>query len=1005
MRVASIPAGAPFVDALAAGIWNMAREAAKDRDDPLALTRVTVLLPTRRAIRSLRDAFLRLGNGAPMLLPRLMPLGELDDDALLLEGEGAQEGGIDLPPAISGLRRQLLLARLVRQLGAQSLPETPDEAQSARLAEALARLLDEMQTERVDVAKLKDLAPEAFARHWQQTLKFLAILTEHWPKILEAEGALDPAARRNATLAAQAEFWRQHPPTGPVIAAGSTGSIPATADLLAVVASLPQGHVVLPGLDRAMPEACWRALLSDRRLASHPQFGLARLLDQLQVVRADVAEWPSDVATATPPARAALLARALDPMPDQQDDAPAAELPDPFEALAGVTRLEASGPQEEAGAIALMMRDAVEVEGQTAALITPDRDLARRVAAELRRWDIEVDDSAGQPLASTPAGALARLALAMLSDDLAPAALLAALKHPLASGGEKTVAFRDRARALEMAVLRGPRPTPGFAGLLSALRELAASRPKEKASAERLARWLEGLATAASPLCEALASREVPVETLLRAHAAWLEHLAADDERPGAARLWRGDDGEALAGFVAELAQAARDMPPMAGRAYPALFETLLAGRVVRPRYGAHPRLFIWGPLEARLQHADLTILGGLNEGAWPGDVGADPWMSRPMREAFGLPPPERRIGLAAHDFAQAFAAPRVALTRAQRVEGTPTVPARWLQRLDNLLLGLKAQDALQGGEQWLFWQQALDATDGPATPIPRPAPTPPVAARPRRLSVTQVETWMRDPYGIYARHILKLGALDPLDADPGAADRGNFIHDALDRFVKSWRADEASDAACERLLGFGREAFAPALDRPGVWAFWWPRFERIARWFVENESERRRMATPLAVEGRGELTLDGPAGKFKLIAKADRIDHLNDGRIAVIDYKTGGVPSKGDLERGLAPQLPLEAMMAARGGFEGVPGGEVAEIAFWRLSGGRPVAEVKQYDAPQFAADAYEGLLRLIAAFDDPATPYLARPRAEHAPRFSDYEHLARVKEWSASGEEGGES
>jgi len=375
------------------------------------------------------------------------------------------------------------------------------------------------------------------------------------------------------------------------------------------------------------------------------------------------------------------------------------------------------------------------------------------------------------------------------------------------------------------------------------------------------------------------------------------------------------------------------------------------------------------------------------------------------MREAFGLPSPERRIGLAAHDVAQAFAAPRVALTRALRVDGTPTVPARWLQRLDNLLLGLKAQKALSGGAQWLAWQQLLDSPAGPPTPTQRPAPTPPVAARPRKLSVTQVETWMRDPYGVYAKHILRLNALDPLDADPGAADRGSFIHEALDRFVKSWRADEAPEAAYERLLTFGQEAFAPALSSPGVWAFWWPRFERIARWFVGNESVRRKVATPLAVEGWGELTLPGPAGLFTLVAKADRIDHLNDGRLAVIDYKTGGVPTKGDLERGLAPQLPLEAMMAARGGFKDVPAGDVAEIAFWRLSGGRPVAEIKAYDAPQFAADAYDGLCRLIAAFDDPATPYLARPRAEHAPRFSDYEHLARVKEWSASGDDGGES
>jgi ATP-dependent helicase/nuclease subunit B len=991
-RVATIAAGAPFVDALAAGIWQMV-----GKDDPLALTGVTVLLPTRRAIRSLREAFLRLGGGAPVLLPRLMPLGELDEDGLLLEesaGSMGQGGGaIDLPPAIPGLRRQLLLAQLVRKFGARSFAQAPDEAQSARLAEALARLLDEMQTEGVDPSKLKGLAPESFARHWQQTLEFLSILTAHWPNILDAEGALDPAARRNALLAAQAETWRQQPPAGPVIAAGSTGSIPATADLLAVIAALPQGQVVLPGLDRDMSEACWQALLSERTLESHPQFGLARLLARLGVARPEVADWVSPIAAGTPPARAQLFARALDP---QIGEAAPPDLPDPVAALDGVTRIDAPGPIEEAGVIALMMREAVDHEGRTAALITPDRDLARRVAAELGRWGIEIDDSAGQPLAATPAGAFARLALDMLAEDLAPTALLAALKHPLASGGEKTVAFRDKARRLELAVLRGVRPAPGFAGLAEAL---AASK-----AAGDLAPWLDRLARAAAPLCDALAADETSIEALLRAHAAWLEHLAADDTLPGAARLWRHDDGEALAGFFAEFAQGARDAPLMRGSAYPALFETLLAGRVVRPRYGAHPRLSIWGPLEARLQHADLVILGGLNEGVWPADPGADPWMSRPMREAFGLPSPERRLGLAAHDVAQGFAAPRVALTRAQRVDGTPTVPARWLQRLDNLLLGLKATDKLAKGAQWLDWQQALDAPIAGQAAAQRPAPKPPVAARPRRLSVTEIETWMRDPYGIYAKHVLKLRALDPLDADPGAADKGSFIHEALDGFVKSWRADEPAEAAYARLLEFGRKAFAPALERPGVWAFWWPRFERVARWFVDHEIERRKIATPLAVEGWGELTLAGPAGPFKLVAKADRIDSLGNGKLAVVDYKTGGAPKADELTFGFAPQLPLEAMMAARGAFKGVPPAEVESIEFWRITGGRPPAKVTAHDAALFADEAYRGLMNLIAAFDDETTPYLARPRATHAPRFSDYEHLARVKEWSASGQDEGE-
>jgi ATP-dependent helicase/nuclease subunit B len=396
-------------------------------------------------------------------------------------------------------------------------------------------------------------------------------------------------------------------------------------------------------------------------------------------------------------------------------------------------------------------------------------------------------------------------------------------------------------------------------------------------------------------------------------------------------------------------------------------------------------------------------ILGGLNEGTWPPDVAADPWMSRPMREDFGLPLPERRIGLSAHDFVQACAAPRVALTRAERVQGTPTVPSRWLQRLDNLLLALEQPWALDRGGHWTAWQQALDRPERIA-PIARPAPVPPVSARPRRLSVTAIGTWMRDPYAIYARAVLDLKALDPIDADPGAADRGIFIHEALDRFLHTVPAGETADGAYRRLVEIGRAAFGEALSRPGVWAFWWPRFLRIARGVVDEQEKRRGIATPLAIEGWGELVLPGPAGDFTLVAKADRIDHLASGKLAVIDYKTGAPPRAVDMESGHEPQLPLEAAMAARGGFAGVPPSAVAELAVWRLSGGATAGEIKEFDAPmRLAEEAYAGLLHLIETYDDPATPYPAQPRADMAPRYSDYDHLARVKEWSAGAAENG--
>ena len=997
--VFTIPPGISFVDALAARLM------AESGDDPLALARMTVLLPTRRGCRALHEAFLRRaagldGEGRPLLLPRMKPLGDLDADELVGGGEDLAEGagGAELPPAMPGLRRQL---RLAREIAARGAPRgaPPPPAPAARRAAALARLLDQVQTERLSLDRFDRLVPEDYARHWQRTLDFLALLRERWPRILEAEDCLDPAERRNRLLAAQAEAWRRNPPADPVIVAGSTGSIPATADLIEVVAWLPTGRVVLPGLDRAADEAQWAAILDD---PAHPQHGLALLLRRLGLDRAAVGDWlaAGHGLPAAPASRALLVAEALRPAPTTEGWRELRGSFDPERrrlALRGVQRIDAPGPQEEAGVIALMLRQALEVPGRRAALVTPDRDLARRVAGELRRWGIEIDDSAGRPLADTAPGSFLRLVAELVAEGAAPVPLLAALKHPFAAAGREPGAFRALVRRLELALLRGPRPAAGFDGLAGAAAHLA-----DDAERRSLAALVQQLERLAAPFGRLLRGPRAEIAALLQAHVALAEALAASADESGAARLWAGEAGEAAAGFIAELGEAARAFAPLPGRQYPALVAGLMAGAVVRPRHGGHPRLAIWGPLEARLQHADLLILGGLNEGTWPPEPAVDPWLSRPMRRDFGLPPPERRIGLAAHDFAQALGAAEVVLTRSLRVEGTPTVPSRWLQRLDGLLESIGLPDALARPTLPLGWQAGLDL---PAAirPVAPPAPRPPVAARPRRLSVTQVETWMRDPYAVYARHVLRLKALEPIDADPGAAERGSFIHEALHRFVHDNPGALPADGH-ERLLKCGRAAFGAVLDRPAVWAFWWPRFERIARWFVATESERRAGIAASFTERRGTLELAGPAGAFLLSATADRIDALRTGGLAIIDYKTGVLPKAEHVALGFSPQLPLEAAIAAAGGFADIPATAPATLAYWRLSGsGDAPGEIREIkaDAATLAAEAREGLERLIATFDDAATPYAARPRPDFAPRFGDYDHLARIKEWSATGAE----
>jgi len=975
-HIYTIAADRPFLATLAKGLVALAE------GDPLRLPRMTVLLPTRRAARSLREAFLRLTGeggdpGAPLLLPRLRPIGDLDAD----EFEFADDETLAVPPAIPDLRRRLLLTRLVLEWSAGDDNQNLLPGQAAGLAAALARLIDAAASEGANFADLAKLAPLDLAEHWQIVLRFLDILPRSWPAILAAEGALDPAERRNRLLARQAEAWRKTPPRDPVIAAGLVGGIPAIEELVGVVAGLEHGLVILPGLDRTAPPALREAIADD---PAHPQYLLARLLDRLELTQDDVREWQPEAASARG-TRLRLVSEAL--RPANLTDAWRDLRPESVETLAGLSRYDCASPQQEAVTIALLLRRKLEELGATAALVTPDRELARRVAAELRRWNIDIDDSAGLPLARTPPGAFLRLVLDMTASELAPVPLLAALKHPLAAGGLAPEEFRELARRLERR-LRGPRPAPGLAGLRAAL----------EAKDHELRRFIDRIDECLSNLPALLAAREASVVELTTAHIAAAERLAQTNlpgrDESGTARLWRDGAGEVAANFCHDLLDAARDFPPLPGRHYPALYEALSARAVVRPAYGRHPRLAIWGLVEARLQQADLVVLGGLNEGTWPGPVPTDPWMSRQMRAEFRLPLPERAIGMAAHDFVQALGAPEVALTRAARHEGAPTVPSRWLLRLDAVLRAVGLESAL-GPDPEIIAATTLSDQPREARPLPRAEPKPPLAARPRQLSVTEIETWRRDPYAIYAKHVLKLSALDELDADPNRADLGIAIHHALAEFVQRYPRELPTHAE-EELRQIGEWKFGPLLSRPSAWAFWWPRFERIAAWFVAEERLRRTELTESRSEVEGKLVINARGGPFTIVARADRIDRLATGELELIDYKTGATPRKQDIAAAIAVQLPLEGAIAEAGGFAGISAATVTALEHWKLGGGNPAGsrDPAGDDPGALIAHVLAAVRAQIDRYDDAAMPYRPVPVAKWRPRYSDYAHLERLTE-----------
>lgn len=977
-----IPPRHAFVDALARGVLDIYG------GDRLALADALILLPNRRAVRALRDAFLRAAGGAPLLLPRIRPIGDIDDDELAFATEpalGEEAGSIDaLPPAVSLERREALLARLVLDEGpalAGVEASTFSPAQALRLARELARLLDELQIAGMPLDALKGLVGAEHAEHWSRTVAFLEILRTRWPQELKRLCAIDPIDRRSRLLRALAARWRERAPSHAVIAAGSTGTQPATRELLAAIAGLPLGCVVLPGLDLDLDEDGWGSLDE-----SHPQFALHEFLAGIGRLRHEVKPWPGvadDIG-----ARAALLSESM--RPAATTDRWIGGMTDADSALANVARIDCPTEQAEAVAVALALRQTLETPERTAALVTPDRDLARRVAAELQRWDIDIDDSAGVPLFETPPAALARLLVTMLADGLAPVALLSVLQHPFAALGMTRDECRRRARMLDIRVLRGPKPESGFASLRAQVVRLEAGQR------DTLVGLLAALADACAPLL-ALDDRAAhPVPAWLSAMTLSLEALTATDTLPGAETMWRGDAGEALARLIVTRRDSGEDLPPATLAQLPDLLDELLAGIVVRPRHGRHPRLAILGPLEARLQRADRVVLGGLNEGTWPATVDAGPWLNRPMRRVLGLPQPERRIGQAAHDFAQAFAADEVFLLRSNRVGGTPTVPARWLARLD-ARLGYDSQDKdarppayIAAGLRFLDWTADLDAAVTRVLPT-RPSYSPPIAARPARLSASAIEQWRRDPYGLYAKLILGLFRLDPLEQPFGAAERGTAIHEALEAFVVAWPRELPEDAE-GRLIAIGREKLEPLLARPADRAFWWPRFERLAAWFCDHERQRRAEGwRPHVLELRGERIF----GPVTINAKADRIDR-NGSAWEIIDYKTGRIPTRDEINGVYAPQLAVEALIARGGGY-GEKAGDDIELSYWRTGGGADTQRaIAVKDVAEVIATTEHVLSAMIEAYYKGGDAYVAIPQPAYAPAFNDYAHLERIDEWA---------
>ncbi len=1048
-RVLTIPAGLPFLKTLAESLCDgtLTPRFRYDPDDPLSLSKVTIYLPTRRAARVLRSEFIDLLGGRSAILPVIRPLGETDDDSGYFDE--ALPATLDLAQPLSNTARLLELARLilawrnklpeiVRSIHSESplvAPASPADA--IWLARNLAELIDAIETEDRDWSELSRLNAKDYALWWQLTAEFLQIASAFWPERLNELGRSSPARHRNAILRAEANRIATVPPMGPIIIAGSTGSVPATADLIAAVANLVDGVIVLPGLDLAMPEEHWRMVapddrkdhLADTASRSHSQYGLAQLLKRLNLTREDV------MALAEPAEamqrRSEVLSHALSPAEATSDwGAWKRSLPDSAisTAFADVSLIEASNEREEATAIAIALRLALERPGKDgesrAALITPDRNLARRVTTELSRFGIVADDSAGTPLLATQQGTLLQLLLEATLRPGDPVAIVGLLKHPLAHFGLARSALVEAVTALELLALRG-----GVADVdIAALEPLLDQQLAEQALDRHAPQWRKALpaaavnrarelarrvAAATEPLASALV-RSLPEERGLTTSfvlSDWAKRTGraleavAGDERGDLAGLWSGEAGDTLASMLGDIIETEGQIDAD-GPQWIDIVAALLAGQAAKPRALSHPRLFIFGTLEARLQTVDTLILGGLNEGSWPGQTSNNPFVSRTMKTEIGLEPPERRIGQLAHDFEMANGTRHLIYSRALRQGSTPTVASRWLQRL--LAFGGKEFEAelKSRGDSFVDWANLIDQGDRQA-PAQRPSPAPPLEMQPNSYSFSEVGRLRRDPYAIYARRVLRLDPVATFNRDPGAAERGTLYHKIIDRFVREGHiaGTPAGETAMEIILTelFDTEQLPAHID-----AVWRPRFREVARAFLEWEAQRQPGVRRTLTEVRGGVELE-PIN-IRLSGVADRIDITGTGTADIIDYKTGHNPSPAQARALLDPQLALEAAALHAGAFRDAGSLVPQDLLYVRLRpGDRFKADTvnnetstrsdKAKSAMDLAADAIDQLIKFVSLLQSGEKGFTSRlVPAQQFDFGGDYDHLARVSEWSAA-------
>ncbi|OFW96610.1 MAG: hypothetical protein A2977_03455 [Alphaproteobacteria bacterium RIFCSPLOWO2_01_FULL_45_8] len=808
--------------------------------------------------------------------------------------------------------------------------------------------LDEIRTEGISLTTLKNFSSVAGqAEHWEKIQKFLTLVSDHWDAILKDEKCVEPVTWQRRFMDIQADLLERDRTKAPIMIAGSLGTIPSTARLIKVISTLKNGVVILPGLQREQK----KEFLSSR----HPQFFLHRLLKKLNSAPEGVRELPSKEWN-----NASLF---LEKIFDSRFTGPWILPP----SMENIQYIETSDQGEEARIICISIRKALEEGKKKILCISSDPKLLHRVSAELGFWSLSVSVQK-KSLLDTQIGSFLHLATLWFSSPFPTVVMASTFKHSFVKKK------KDVWNLFEKYILR---TWVGNASLLAIEHLLEReSAELEPDVCDRLKTFYETLKNhlvfvqEAQPLGFYLDKLESLIAWLLGSETD-LENLfleLAPEEGVVFQQLWQD---------LKKSSALIMTHPKMLSEI---LFSLLQDHQIPNVSKGNNESIFLMSPAEARFMEADFKILAGLNEGTWPAELRVDPFFSSSMRETLGLPSLETRFSQSAHDFLSAICIPvPVLITRSLRVGGVPSVPSRFLSYLE-MRMGAYNLTFSQN-KDLKVWARNLNSVSQ-KTDLQAPRPLPPVSQRPKRLSVTDVSILLRDPYSIYAKHILKLTRLEPFIPEEKSRLFGLFVHNFLHRWAPT--SETPMDVLLSGRAKFLFELYLGPVEQS---RFLWEKFSILFEW-VKQQKKLANTSTEI----KGEFSFAVEDHLFTLFGKADRVDWDQEGAI-LIDYKTGSIPPLSHVKEGKASQITLEALIFLRGGFSDLPPRlPLRDLQYWGLLS-EEILSIKE-DLSLLTAQTQQNLEQLISSFYKETTPYLSHPKGFI--KEGEYDHLARLQEWS---------